>query len=87
MGVVKGNKYQSCFSNRFIKTVKETLEGEFGDEFIQQRDKEGHTALHWAALGGYNEICEILVEKAPLMNVIMIMIRDLYTGPMLMNMQ
>ena len=56
-------KCQTCFSNRFIKTVKETLQGEFGDELIQQRDKDGHTALHWAALGGYNEICEILVEK------------------------
>ena len=67
--------------------MKETLGGEFGYEFIQQRDKEGYTALHWAALGGYNEICEILVEKVPLMNaVIMIMIWDLYTGPMLMDM-
>ena len=52
------------FSN--IKKVKEMLEKE-GDAFCSRIDLEGHTLVHWAALGGFNELIDLLVEKgAPL---------------------
>ena len=35
--------------------------------YVLKQDDEGHTLVHWAALGGYNEIVEFLLEKgAPL---------------------
>ena len=38
-----------------------------GDDFVQQRDAEGHTFVHWAALGGFHNLVNYLVEKgAPL---------------------
>ena len=47
---------------RLFKKIKEKLE-QHGDRLAKMRDKEGHTPLHWAALCGYNEICEMLLEK------------------------
>lgn len=32
-------------------------------------DVDGHTALHWAALGGNAEICQILMENGISPNV------------------
>ena len=49
--------------NSFIKTVREVLDTEEGVALLQRKDKEGHTPLHWACLGGYNNICELLIEK------------------------
>ena len=38
-----------------------------GEGFAEKCDEEGHTFVHWAALGGYNEIINCLLEKgAPL---------------------
>lgn len=54
--------------HRFIKTVREVLDTDEGVALLQRKDKEGHTALHWACLGGYNEICELLIEKGSSLN-------------------
>ena len=43
--------------------MREVLETEEGVALLHRRDKEGHTPLHWACLGGYNNICELLIEK------------------------
>lgn len=32
-------------------------------------DVDGHTALHWAALGGNAEVCQILMENGISPNV------------------
>ncbi len=46
----------------------EVLE-EHGDEFASRIDIEGHTLVHWAALGGFHELIDFLVENgAPLNN-------------------
>ena len=50
-----------------LSKVKEVVERE-GDEYVLKRDKEGHTFVHWAALGGYNQIIEYLLEKGAPMN-------------------
>ena len=34
-----------------------------GDAFVQKQDAEGHTFVHWAALGGYNELINYLLDK------------------------
>lgn len=55
----------STFS-RNLKKVKELVEKE-DEAFVQKRDEDGHTFVHWASLGGYNEIINYLLEKgAPL---------------------
>lgn len=52
------------FSN--IKRVREVLEKE-GDIWATKVDLEGHTLVHWAALGGFHELIDLLIEKgAPL---------------------
>ena len=51
-----------------MKKVKEVLEAE-GNSFCSRTDLEGHTFVHWAALGGHHELIDFLVEKgAPLNN-------------------
>ncbi len=55
-------------SNRYIKIVREVLDTEEGVELLQRKDIEGHTPLHWACLGGYNNICELMLEKGCPMN-------------------
>lgn len=45
-----------------MKDVKQILD-EKGDVLAPMRDKDGHTLIHWAALGGYNDVCEWLLEK------------------------
>ena len=30
---------------------------------MKLKDKEGHTPLHWASLGGYKDLCELLIEN------------------------
>jgi hypothetical protein len=53
-------------SSRNLAKVKE-LVGKEEEEFVEKRDEEGHTFVHWAALGGYNEMVNFLLEKgAPL---------------------
>ena len=47
--------------------MKEIGEKE-GNEFVQKRDPEGHTLIHWAALGGHNEIINYLLEKGVPLN-------------------
>lgn len=38
-----------------------------GDEILKKRDCSGHTPFHWACLGGYTKIVEVMIEKgAPL---------------------
>lgn len=39
-----------------------------GSDFACRRDLEGHTFVHWAALGGYHELIEFLVEKGVPLN-------------------
>ena len=49
-----------------LPKVREVLERE-GDAFACRRDLEGHTFVHWAALGGHNDLITFLLEKgAPL---------------------
>lgn len=36
-------------------------------------DVDGHTALHWAALGGNAEVCQILMENGISPNVQVLM--------------
>lgn len=51
---------------RNLKKVKEVVEKE-GDAFVTKQDEDGHTFVHWAALGGYNEVVNYLLDKgAPL---------------------
>ena len=52
---------------RNLAKVKEISEQE-GNEFVQKRDPEGHTLIHWAALGGHNEIINYLLEKGVPLN-------------------
>ncbi len=47
--------------------MKEIVEKE-GDEYVQKKDKEGHTFVHWAALGGQNVVVEYLLEKGAPIN-------------------
>lgn len=52
------------FSN--MKKVMEVLETA-GDGFASRVDLEGHTLVHWAALGGFHDLIDYLVSKgAPL---------------------
>lgn len=49
-----------------LTKVREIVERE-GDDFVQRRDEEGHTFVHWAALGGANDVLEYLTDRgAPL---------------------
>lgn len=48
--------------------MKEVVEKE-GNDILCKTDIEGHTLVHWAALGGFHELVDYLVEKgAPLNN-------------------
>lgn len=54
-----------CLHSNLPK-LKEVVENE-EDGYVCKLDDEGHTLVHWAALGGYNEIIEYLLHKgAPL---------------------
>ena len=39
-----------------------------GDELAQRVDLEGHTLVHWAALGGFHELIDFLVGKGVPLN-------------------
>jgi palmitoyltransferase len=56
------NVLYQVFPSSYIKTVNEMLDEGNLEDFVHERDKEGHTLLHWAALAGYNEVCERLIE-------------------------
>ncbi len=45
-----------------LNKVREIVERE-GNQFLQQRDPEGHTFVHWAALGGANNVLEFLLDR------------------------
>lgn len=55
------------FIKRFIKTVQEIVEKE-GDEIVCRRDAKGHFPIHWAALGGFNNLIEFFLEKGTSLN-------------------
>ena len=40
-----------------------------GSARVDLVDVDGHTALHWAALGGNAEVCQILMENGISPNV------------------
>ena len=46
-----------------MKKIKDMMETEDGARLATMRDKDGHTPLHWAALGGYTDLCEVFVDK------------------------
>ena len=49
-----------------IKRVSELL-NQHGSSFAAKLDIEGHTLVHWAALGGFHDLVDFLVEQgAPL---------------------
>lgn len=47
---------------RNLNKVREIVEKE-GNELLQKRDEEGHTFVHWAALGGSNDVLEFLLDR------------------------
>ncbi len=50
------------FTCRNLAKVREIVDRE-GNEFLLQRDQEGHTFVHWAALGGANNVLEFLLDR------------------------
>lgn len=44
-----------------------------GSASVDLVDVDGHTALHWAALGGNAEVCQILMENGISPNVQVLM--------------
>ena len=42
--------------------MREIAERE-GGEFLLKQDSDGHSFVHWAALGGHNALLEYLLEK------------------------
>ena len=66
LGVVVWSAPYFKFLCRNLIKAKELVEKQ-DEDFVQKHDGEGHTFVHWAALGGYNELIEFLLEKgAPL---------------------
>ena len=40
-----------------------------GKEILKEHDISGHTALHWACLGGYAKLVEVMIENEAPLNV------------------
>lgn len=57
--------HPNCSNMKKVKELLETVD----KGFVSGTDLEGHTFVHWAALGGHHELVEFLVEQgAPLSN-------------------
>lgn len=50
------------FRHRLLIPVQDIVEKQ-GVEILSQHDKEGHSPIHWAALGGHTHVLRYFVDK------------------------